>query len=93
MINDTYVANDIIYRLLENGDADANILLGSPLLSNQFTIAEIIGCINRVQQQFSMETGLILTQATIPAAVGQATYDLPIDSIRPRRVSWQKVEP
>lgn len=88
-VTDQYVANDAIYRLLENGDADASMTL----LTNMFSIQEIIDSMNRIQQQFLLETGLIVTRTTIPATVGQAIYDLPSNSIRPRRIAWQKVEP
>lgn len=88
-VTDQYIVNDAIYRLLENGDADAN----QTLLTNMFSIQEIIDSMNRIQQQFLLETGLIVTRTTIPATVGQAIYDLPPNSIRPRRIAWQKVEP
>lgn len=88
-VTDQYIANDAIYRLLENGDNDASMTL----LTNMFSMQEIIDSMNRIQQQFLLETGLIVTRTTIPAAIGQAIYDLPTDSIRPRRIAWQKVEP
>lgn len=88
-VTDIDILNTVIYRLLENGDANAN----GTCLTTMFSTQEIIDSMNRVQQQFLLETGLILTRTTIPANVGQAVYDLPADSIRPRRVAWQKVEP
>lgn len=92
MITDVYVANDALYRLLENGDADADFTAASPFTTNMFSKQDIIATMNRIQQQFMLATGMIVTRTTIPAVVGQATYDLPADNIRPRRVAWQKVD-
>ena|SRR5882672_5270958 len=72
-VTDQYITNDAIYRLLENGDNDASMTL----LTNMFSLQEIIDSINRIQQQFLLETGLIVTRTTIPAVIGQAIYDLP----------------
>src|SRR5215475_13660920 len=84
-VTDQYVANDVIYRLLENGAADAAY---PTLFSGMFTSQEIIDTLNRVQQEFLLETGLIITRPTITGAVGKSKYDLPTDSIRPRRLTW-----
>jgi hypothetical protein len=88
-VTDTYVANDLIYRLLENGNADAAY---PSLLSDMFTTTEIIDSMNRVQQNFLLDTGMILTRTTLTPVVGQRTYALPADSIRPRRVTWTEDE-
>jgi hypothetical protein len=93
MISDVYIANETIYRLLENGDADANFSAASPLLTNMTSKQELIDTMNRIQQQFMLATGMIVTRATISAVVGQAIYDLPVNNIRPRRITWQKVVP
>lgn len=85
-VTDQYMMADIIYRTLENGNADA---VPTGLLTNMFSIQEMVDSINRVQQDFLLETGLILTRTTITPAVGQSKYDLPVNSIRPRRVTWQ----
>lgn len=85
---DTDMIADLIYRLLENGMADASST--GPLLTSMFSIQEIIDSMNRVQQDFLLETGMIVTRTTITPAVGQSKYDLPVDSIRPRRVTWQE---
>lgn len=84
-VTDTYVANDVVYRILENGAADANF---PTLTTSQFTTTEIIDCLNRVQQGFLLDTGAIVTRTTIAGIVGQPKYDLPVDSIRPRRLTW-----
>lgn len=84
---DTDMIRDLTYRLLENGNADAT---GAGLLSTMFSIPEIIDSMNRVQQDFLLETGMIVTRASIVPAVGQSKYNLPADSIRPRRVTWQE---
>lgn len=84
---DTDAIKDLTYRLLENGNADST---GTGLLTSQFSIQEIIDSMNRVQQDFLLETGMIVTRASITPAVGQSKYNLPADSIRPRRVTWQE---
>lgn len=83
-VSDQYVMNDVIYRMLENGNADA----AGTLLTNMFTTQEIVDSMNRVQQAFLLETGAIVTQTTIVGITGQDKYALPTDSIRPRRVTW-----
>lgn len=93
MITDVYIANETLYRLLENGDADANFAAVSPFLTNMTSKQELIDTMNRIQQQFMLATGMIVTRTTISAVVGQATYDLPVNNIRPRRITWQKVMP
>ena len=95
MITDVSIANDVIYRMLENGDTDADFTLSSPLLTSMFTKQEILDSINRVQQKFLLETGMILTRTTLTAAGGQSRYDLTPttlngpDIIRPRRLTWK----
>jgi hypothetical protein len=90
VITDAYVTNDVIYRVLENGDADANLTL----LTSMFTLPEILSSMNRVQQKFLLDTGITLTRTVLPAEGGKARYDLnPTtlggnDSIRPRRLTW-----
>lgn len=83
-VTDQYVENNVIYRLLENGDADANLTL----MTDQFTLTEIIDSMNRVQQAFLLETGMIVTRTTIAGVVGTGQYNLPTGSIRPHRVTW-----
>lgn len=87
-VTDTYVANDVVYKLLENGAADAVFPF---VLTDMFSPTEIIDSMNRVQQEFLLETGMIVTRTTITPQVGKAKYDLPTDSIRPRRVTWTDV--
>ena len=82
---DTYVANDVIYKTLENGNADAAF---PTLLTEMFTSTEIVDSMNRVQQDFLLETGMIVTRTTIAGIVGTPKYALPADSIRPRRITW-----
>jgi len=84
-VTDTYVANDAIYRLLENGNADANF---PTLLTSMFSSQEIIDSMDRVQQAFLLETGCVVRRTTITGITAQPKYDLPADSIRPRRVTW-----
>lgn len=84
-VTDTYVQNDVIYRVLENGNADAN----GTLFTNMFGANEIVNAMNRIQQRFLLETGMIVTRAPDLAGVpSQEVYPLPIDSIRPRRITW-----
>lgn len=85
MIPDTYVLNDVIYRTLENGAADA----AGTLLTNMFSIQEIVDSMNRVQQEFLLDTGAVGKRTTIPGIAGTSQYATPVDSIRPRRITWQ----
>lgn len=83
---DTEVANQLVYRMLENGNADAAF---PSLLTTMFTSSELIDSLNRVQQAFMTDTGLILTRsAPIPGVVGQTKYPLPTDNLLVRRVTW-----
>src|SRR6266850_1029962 len=81
---DTELINSAIYRLLENGNADANLTL----LSDMFTMTEIIDALNQRQQKFLLDTGIIGTRTTIAATQGVSQYDLPVDNIMPRRLTW-----
>lgn len=81
---DSYVLNDCIYRVLENGNADA----AGTLLTNMFSLTEIVDSMNRVQQEFLLDTGAIVTRVAIPGLAGTPTYNTPVDSIRPRRITW-----
>jgi len=83
---DTEVANNVIYRTLENGDADANF---PTLLTSMFSPTEIVDSLNRVQQAFLLDTGMNTVRTTFPGNGGQSQYALPIDSTRPRRLTWQ----
>ncbi len=85
-VNDTYVENDIIYKLLENGNADAS----GTLLTTQFTLTEIVNAMDRIQQKFLLDTGMIVTRTTIAGVAGTAQYPTPTDSIRPRRITWSE---
>lgn len=87
MITDTYIANDVVYRVLENGQAPADFVL-NPMLTRMFSKTEIVDAMNRVQQQFLLMTGAIVTRTTITGETGKNQYDLPADSIRPRRLTW-----
>ena len=87
-VNDVYVANDVIYRTLENGANDADFTQVSPLLTDMFTKQEIIDSMNRVLQGFMLDTGITVTRTTIVGQVGKPKYDLPTNSIRPRRLTW-----
>lgn len=85
MVNDQEVETNVIYRMLENGAADA---VPGSLMTSMFTVQEIIDSMNRVQQKFLFDTGMIVTRTIIPATVGNPKYALPVDSIRPRRLTW-----
>lgn len=83
---DTEVANNTIYRTLENGNADANF---PALLTSMFSPTEIVDSMNRVQQKFLLDTGMHTVRTTFAGLPGQAQYALPTDSTRPRRLTWQ----
>lgn len=73
------------YRLLENGNADAD---GVNLLTDMYSIEEIINALNQRQQRWLLDTGMICTRTTILATQGVGQYDLPVDNIMPRRITW-----
>src|SRR5436190_14021713 len=84
-VTDQYVANEVVYRVLENGANDAAF---PTLLTDMFAPQEILDSMNRVQQAFLLETGSVVTRTTIAGSVGTPRYDVPADSIRPRRLTW-----
>ncbi len=86
-VTDTDMIKDVTYRLLENGDADAT---GTSLLTDMFSITEIVDSMNRVQQKFMIDTGMILTRlgTPIPVTMGNGRYDLPTDNSAVVRVSY-----
>lgn len=84
MITDQYAVNDIIYRTLENGNADAN----QTFATSMFDLSQVLNALNRIQQEFLLETGAIITRTTITGNVGNPKYALPVDSIRPYRLTW-----
>ncbi len=90
-VTDTDMIKDVTYRLLENGDADAT---GTSLLTDMFSITEIVDSMNRVQQKFMIDTGMILTRlgTPIPVTVGNGRYDLPTDNSAVVRVSLTNFE-
>ena len=85
-VTDQDLEKDVIYRMLENGNANA---APPALLTNMFTITEILDSMNRVQQAFLLATGIIVTRTVIPAVAGTPKYAVPANSIRPRRLTWQ----
>jgi hypothetical protein len=83
---DTEVANNVVYRVLENGAADAAF---PTLLTTMFTSTEIVDSMNRVQQKFLLDTGMHTVRTTFAGLPAQSQYALPTDSTRPRRLTWQ----
>src|SRR6267142_2538532 len=83
-VNDTELINSAIYRLLENGNADANLTL----LTDMWSLQEIIDALNQRQQKFLLDTGIIGARTTIAVTQGVSQYDLPVDNIMPRRLTW-----
>ncbi len=85
-VTDTDMLKDITYRVLENGNADAT---GTTLLTTMFTITEMVNAMNRVQQKFMIDTGMVLMRNTpIPVTVGNGRYDLPTNNSAVVRVSY-----
>lgn len=82
---DTEVANTVVYRVLENGNADAAF---PTLLTAMFSATEIVDSMNRVQQKFLLDTGMHTTRTTFAGFAAQSQYALPTDSTRPRRLTW-----
>jgi len=66
----------------------ATIIPINPLLTTMFTVQQIFDSMNRVQQKFLLDTGIHCVRTTIGGVVGQGTYALPVDSTRPRRLTW-----
>ncbi len=87
-VTDQEIIKNTVYRLLENGNADAT---ATTLLTNQFSLNEIIDSMNRVQQKFLLDTGMIVTQGLVAGVVSQEQYDTPVDNILVRRVTWAYV--
>jgi len=85
-VTDQQLLASMIYRMLENGNTDANPT--GPLLTSMFTQQQMLDALNRAQQQFLLDTGMNVSQTQLPGIVGQSKYDLPQDAIRPRRLTW-----
>lgn len=75
------------YLLLEgpNG-ADAN---GTTVLTEMFTIQQMLDVLNQRQEKFIRDTACIFVRATQGSTPGIARYALPPDWIHTRRLSWQ----
>jgi len=88
-VTSTDIQSSVIYRMLENGDANA----AGTLQTSMFSLTEIWDSMNRILQQFLLETGIVVTRTTIAGTAGTGLYALPVDSIRPRRVTWTDTTP
>ena len=84
-VTDQYVLNDTIYKLLENGKTNAAF---PSLLTAMFTATQLLDTLNRVQNDFLLATGLIVTQDSLNPSVGSNIAALPATTIRPRRLTW-----
>jgi hypothetical protein len=85
-IQDLDLLKEMEYRLLENGDADAD---GTGLLTTLWTISELTASLNNSQRRFMKDTGIVLTISTIGAIPMQGRYTASNDVITIRRVTWK----
>jgi hypothetical protein len=85
-IQDLDLLKEMEYRLLENGDADAD---GTGLLTTLWTISELTASLNNSQRRFMKDTGIVLTISTIGAIPMQGRYTASDDVITIRRVTWK----
>ena len=84
-VTSTDIQLDTIYRMLENGAADAT---ANTLMTDMFSPTEIMDSMDRIYQKFLLDTGMIVKRVAISGVVGTGQYAMPIDAIRPRRVTW-----
>ena len=85
-IQDLDLLKEMEYRLLENGDADAD---GTGLLTTLWTISELTDALNNTQRRFMKDTGIVLTISTIGGVPMQGRYTASDDVITIRRVTWK----
>jgi hypothetical protein len=86
-VTDIALLKRMQYLLLEapNGsDAD-----GATLLTDMFSITEMIDILNQRQEKFIRDTACIQRRVSQPSVAGTARYLLPPDWIHTRRLSWQ----
>lgn len=87
-VTDVELIKRLQYMLLENGAADAD---GSTLLTNMFSISEIVSYLNERQQKFLRDTACVWTRASEGTTPGVTRYALPTDWILTRRLTWAAV--
>lgn len=89
-MTDTDMLNAMVYKVLENGNADANAV-SQPLLTQMFTYDQMLAAINQRQWRFLKDTGCVVTRyvVNLPATTSRVT--LPSDCIMVRRVTWKPV--
>ena len=75
------------YRLLENGNADADGVFQTTM----FTVSQFLDALGQRQQRFLKETGAIVTRVTEATTPQVPRYALPSDLVVVRRVTWQNV--
>lgn len=88
-LTDRNLVNLIQYHLLEPITTDWTLL--TPAATEQFSVSDIVGALQRRRDQFLMETGLILThstQAMSAAPENLTTLSQNIEDVR--RVSWRR---
>ena len=85
-VTDLDLLKEMEYRLLENGDADAD---GIGLLTTLWTISELTDALNNTQRRFMKDTGIVLTISTIGGVPMQRRYTASDEVITIRRVTWK----
>jgi hypothetical protein len=86
-VTDQELMTAAVYRLLENGNADAS---PSTFLTDMYTPQQLLNALNNRQRQFLKDTTCILTRVTQDSTPQEPRYALPGNSIVTRRVCWQK---
>jgi hypothetical protein len=86
-VTDQEMMTTAVYRLLENGNADAAPVT---FLTDMYTPQQLLNALNNRQRQFLKDTTCILTRVTQDSTPQVPRYALPGDSIVTRRVCWQK---
>lgn len=84
-LTDAYLLNDVIYKLLENGNADA----AGACAIGQFTTSEIIRAFSDRQRKFLRDTGLVMTRSTQATIAAQSRVQLPTQWVTTERLAWQ----
>lgn len=84
-VTDTEVLNAVIYRVMENGAADAN----GTLMTSMFSVPQIVDAMNQRQWKFLKDTGCIASRQALPSPAGQPTYGLTNDYIDTLRLAYK----
>lgn len=77
-LHDTDIVPEVKQQLMESAQA-----------TDQFTLAQIVGALQRARDQFIADTGIVISDIAIPVDAASNGYiDLPSDAIAIRRAVW-----